>query len=70
MKEFLILSYIYPPRKLEHTGGKKELKGNIVWGELIYKQWSAFNSKRLQQIVPVVKLIVFSTCYNFQICCC
>ena len=37
MKEFLILSYIYPPRKLEHIGGKK-LKGNIVWGELIYKQ--------------------------------
>lgn len=66
MKEFLILSYIYPPRKLEHIGGKK-LKGNIVWGELIYKQWSAFNSKHLQQIVPVVKLIVFSTCCNFQI---
>lgn len=38
MKEFLILSYIYPPRKLEHTGEKKMLKGNIVWGEPIYKQ--------------------------------
>lgn len=67
MKEFLILSYIYPPRKLEHTGGKKKLKGNIVWGEPIYKQWSTFNSKPLQQIVPVVKLMVFSTYYSFQI---
>lgn len=56
------------PRKLEHTGEKKKkLKGNIVWGELICKQWSAFNSKQFQQIVPVVELTVFSICCTFKI---
>lgn len=54
-ERILILSYIYPPRKLEHTEGKKKLKRKHCFGENL-----SINSEVPSTVNPYNKLFQWS----------